>query len=338
MGVLYGKIRPKILEEVVYKHLGAKRNDVILGPSIGEDAAIVKVNGIKLVASCDPISGAISRIGWLAVNVAANDIATRGAKPLWYLSCILLPKNSSEVINEICRDMDIAAKRLDIAIIGGHSEVTPGIDHPIIVGFCAGYIKKDKFFLTSGRKSKAKIILTKGAGIEGTGILATDLKDTMLGRFGKDFVLRANRYLDLISVIPEAMLASSVDGVLSMHDPTEGGVAGGLNEMADASKCGFKVYEKDIIIREETARICDFLRIDPLKLISSGSLLIAVKSQAANTLTRKMKNKGIAASIIGEFLEDKSSRTIVRTNEKEEPLEAPESDEIWKIINNTQGS
>lgn len=326
----YGKIPPRILESIVFQHLGASRKDVVLGPSLGEDAAIVQVNGGKLVLSCDPISGALKRVGWLAVNVAANDVATRGAEPLWYLACVLLPKNGYETLEEICGDMDTAAKRLNISIIGGHSEITPGITHPIIVGCCAGSIKGKRYFTTSMTKPGAKIVLTKGAGVEGTAILAIDLKDAIVNRFGADLAKRAERYLDLISVVPEAMLASKIDGVLAMHDPTEGGVAGGLNEMAEAAKCGFKVYEKKILVREETAKICGYLGLDPLKLISSGSLLIAVEEKAADTLTRRLNDIGIESFIIGEFVEDAGLRTIVRMNGLEEPLPMPESDEIWK--------
>jgi len=330
MGSFYGKIPPRILESIVFKRLGARRKDVVLGPSIGEDAAIVQVNDAMIVLSCDPISGALKRVGWLAVNVAANDVATRGAEPLWYLACVLLPKNGYEILEEICEDMDEAAKKLNISIIGGHSEVTPGIKHPIIVGCCAGSIKGKRYFITAMTKPGAKIVLTKGAGVEGTGILALDLKDRIVNRFGVELAKRAERYLDLISVVPEAMLASNVNGVLSMHDPTEGGIAGGLNEMAEAAKCGFKVYEKKIMVREETAKICGYLGLDPLKLISSGSLLIAVERWAAEALTRKLKEIGVESSIIGEFLEDASSKTIVRMNGSEEPLPMPESDEIWK--------
>jgi hydrogenase maturation factor len=329
---LYGKIPAKMLEQIVFKHLGAKRNDVIVGPSRGEDAAIIKGDGIKFVTSCDPISGAINRLGWLAVHIAANDIATRGVKPSWYLSCILLPKNDRNKLIEICRNMDSAAKKLNIAIIGGHSEVTPGISHPIIVGFCAGVVKNNKYYLTGGAKPGSKIVLTKGAGIEGTGIIASDLKKIIVNHFNSELATKAERYLDFISVVPEALLASKVEGVLAMHDPTEGGVAGGLNEIADASQCGFKVYEKDIFVSEETGKICSFLKIDPLKLISSGSLLIAVKDQNKDVLLEKMKKRGIKASIIGEFLTDKSVRFIERLNGREKKLSMPQSDELWKVI------
>lgn len=336
MTSFYGKIPPRILESIVFQRLGASRRDVVLGPSVGEDAAIVQVNEGKLVLSCDPISGALKRVGWLAVNVAANDVATRGAEPLWYLACVLLPKNGFEaLLEEICGDMDAAAKRLNVSIVGGHSEITPGIDHPIIVGCCAGSLKGKRYFITAMAKPGSKIVLTKGAGVEGTAILAIDLKDAIVNRFGAGLAKRAERYLDLISVVPEAKLASSVDGVLAMHDPTEGGVAGGLNEMAEAAKCGFKVYEEKILVREETAKICGYLGLDPLKLISSGSLLIAVEEWAAEALTWKLNEIGVQSSIIGEFVKDPGSRTIVKANGLEEPLPTPESDEIWKMATRT---
>ncbi len=126
-----GKIPPEILERTVYKFLGSKRSDVILGPSLGEDAAIVSDGSKLLVLHGDPISGANEKIGWIAMNISTNDIATRGVKPRWAFSCIMLPQGSDEkLLKKICREMSIAAKKLQVSIVGGHSEITPGLDHP----------------------------------------------------------------------------------------------------------------------------------------------------------------------------------------------------------------
>ena len=151
MKLPYGKVPQKILEKIVLKYLGLKRKEVILGPAVGEDGAIIEIGDKAIVSSVDPITGAIKRIGWLAVNICANDVATFGVKPTFFSSCILLPERSDEhVLEEICRQIDEAARRLEIAVIGGHTEVTPELTHPIIVGYCVGVTKKGDYVTSGG--------------------------------------------------------------------------------------------------------------------------------------------------------------------------------------------
>lgn len=327
-----GKILPSILQEVVFKHLGAKRSDVVLGPSIGEDAAIVRVGGHLLVVSCDPISGAEERIGWLAVNVSANDVATRGVRPRWFLPCILLPEGSGKpVLEEICVQMDKASRKLGVAIVRGHSEITPGISHPLVIGSCVGVVERGRYVTCAGARPGAKIVLTKGAGIEGTAILAADRHKLLKDKFGEAFVAKAESYFDLISVFEEAITAFKYGGVLAMHDPTEGGIAGGLHEMAEASGTGFEVYADQVYVSPETREICRFFKIDPLKLISSGSLLIVVKPEKVEGVVSNIRKLGIQASIIGEIFEDKGIRQIVKDGSSR-PLVMPESDELWAAL------
>ena len=328
-----GKVTPEILKDIVFNYLGAKDDNVLIGPALGEDAAIINIGKNTLAVSCDPISGAESRIGWLAVNVAANDVATRGVKPRWFLPCILLPKGSDRaLLREICDQMDKAAKALKISIIGGHTETTPGISHPLVIGFCAGYSKKGKFVSCSGVVPGSKIILTKGAGVEGTAILAAERYKILEKEFGENFMIKAEKYYSQISVVDEALLAYNYGGVLAMHDPTEGGVAGALHEMAEASGTGFNVYEDKIYISPDTKKICGFFMIDPLKLISSGALLLAVKHDKAKAIINNIRKRGIKASVIGEFLEDKNVRTIVKKDGSTHPLAMPRSDDLWLAL------
>ena len=328
-----GKIIPSMLKEVVFEYLGTRRNDVELGPSYGEDAAIVRVGDSLLAISCDPISGAEERIGWLAVNISANDVSTRGVRPRWFLPCMMLPEGSGKLLlEEICVQMDKAAQTLGVAIIGGHSEVTPGISHPLVVGLCAGVAEKGRYVTCAGAKPGCKIVLTKGAGIEGTAILAADRRKPLEDEFGEEFVARAESYFESISVVEEAMSAFKYGGVLAMHDPTEGGISNGLHEMAEASGTGFEVYEDQIYVSPETSEICRFFRIDPLKLISSGSLLIAVMPERTNGVVSEIRQLGIKASVIGEFLADKSIKRIVKKDGSVRPLVVPKSDELWAAL------
>ncbi len=335
MCFLLGKVPNEVLEEIVFKNLGAKRDDVVLSPSIGEDAAIVRAGHQILAISSDPITGAEEWLGWLAVHVNANDIATRGIQPRWFNSIILLPKNSTtQLIEKICTQMDKAARQLNIAITGGHCEITPGIEQPIVTGCAVGVAENRKYVTSGGAKIGDRIILTKGTGIEGTAILASDRKKELLKVFDEGFLKRAENFFQKISVVTDSLTAFKVGGVSAMHDPTEGGVAGGLHELADAADVGFQVYEKKIIIQEETRRICAYYEIDPLQLISSGSLLIIAENEKTNEIISNLSKNYIQASIIGEITEPASGRNFVtKTGEKTE-LARPVSDHLWIALKN----
>jgi hydrogenase expression/formation protein HypE len=333
MSFLPGKVPTEILQKIVFKHLGTKRNDVILGPLIGEDAAIVEVGKEVLAIAADPITGAEEWLGWLAVNVSANDVATRGIQPRWLTSSILLPEGSKEeLIEKICRQMDKAAKQLDVAIIGGHCEITPDLEHPIVTGCSIGIAENRKYVTSSGAKIGNMIILTKGTGIEGTAILASDRMKELLRVFDENFLRKAESFFSKISVVKDALTAFQTGGVLAMHDPTEGGVAGGLHELADASKVGFQVYEDKILVSEETRKICAHFEIDPLQLISSGSLLIVAEKGKTEEIVSMLSQNRVPASVIGEVTEPELGRKIVsKTGEKVE-LVRPVSDHLWTAL------
>jgi hydrogenase maturation factor len=304
-----------------------------LGPHVGVDGAIVEVGNKAMITSMDPITGALQRIGWLAVNVNANDIATFGVRPTLFSSCILLPKHTEEkTIETVCKQMDTAAKKLDIAIIGGHCETTPGIAHTVIIGSAVGITDKNRYVTSAGAKAGDALILTKGVGVEGTAILAIDRRERLRSRFSSAFLKRAFDFFSRISVVEEAVLAFESGGVTAMHDPTEGGVAGGIHEIADASNVGFKVFEAKMPVPEETLEICKFFKIDPLQLISSGALLIAAQKGFADGVVDALEKSGTEAAIIGEFLKERGKRVLVRKNGKKKPLVRPLSDHLWKAL------
>ena len=333
MSFLPGKVPTDVLQKIVFKHLGTKRKDIILGPSIGEDAAIVKVGKEVLAIAADPITGAEEWLGWLAVNVSANDVATCGVRPIWFTSCILLPKGSKEeLVEKICRQMDEAARQLNVAIIGGHCEITPGLEHPIVTGCSIGIAENGKYVTSSGAKAGNAIIMTKGTGTEGTAILASDKRKELLKVFDESFLRKAESFFTKISVVKDALTAFQTGGVLAMHDPTEGGVAGGLHELADASNIGFQVYEEKILVSEETRRICAYFEIDPLQLISSGSLLIVAEKEKTKEIVNRLSQNGVPASVIGKVTEPELGRKMVsRIGEKVE-LVRPVSDHLWTAL------
>jgi len=333
MSFLPGKVPTEVLQEIVFKNLGAKRDDVVLKPSIGEDAAIVKAGNEVLAISSDPITGAEEWLGWLAVHVSANDIATRGVQPRWFNSIILLPRNSTtELVEKICTQMDKAAHQLNVAIIGGHCEVTPGIEHPIVTGCAIGVAEQGKYVTSSGARVGDSIILTKGTGIEGTAILASDRRTELLKVFDETFLNQAENFFEKISVVKDAITAFRIGGVSAMHDPTEGGVAGGLHELADAANVGFNVYEEEILIHEETRKICAHFDVDPLQLISSGSLLIVAEEEKGDEIVSSLSRNGVQASIIGEVVEPALGRNLVTKAGEKTGLVRPVSDHLWKAL------
>jgi len=337
MGKLpFGKVPLDILKEVVFKNLGIKRDEVVLGPSAGFDGAVIDIGNKSLIVSMDPITGAIERIGWLAVNINANDVATFGVEPAFLFSCILLPEKADrKTVETICVQMNEAAKDLGMAIVGGHCEVTPGLSNPIVVGCAMGLTEKGKYVTAGGAKLGDKLILTKSAGIEGTAILATDREEQLKKALKPTMLRNAKKFYDNISVVKDAVTAFKTGAVHAMHDPTEGGLAGGIHEMADASNLGVKIIEEKIRIAPETVKICDFFRIDPLQLIASGSLLIAAKRNSADKVVKVLEKNEIAEAVIGEFVSSSEKRFIVRKGGGLEKLVRPVSDHLWLALENS---
>jgi hydrogenase expression/formation protein HypE len=328
-----GKIPIDILKTVVFKNLGAKRPEVTVGPTAGVDGAVLEVGDKSIIVSMDPITGAVERIGWLAVNVNANDVATFGVTPAFLFSCIMLPeKADSTIINAICTQMNAAAKNLGIAIVGGHCESTPTLANPIVVGCIMGITEKGCYVTASQAKPQDKLILTKSAGIEGTAILASDRENTLKTALSSKMLKNAKNFYQQISVVKDALTAYKTGGVHAMHDPTEGGVAGGIHEMADASNLGVRVFEEKIPVQPETAKICSHFTIDPLQLIGSGALLISAEAKSAQEIIKSLAQQQIEATVIGEFLKDPNQRLLIWENGDAQALPRPLSDHLWTAL------
>jgi len=328
-----GKLDPALLKQVVFGCLGSPDPRVIVGPEIGEDAAVIDFKDRVLVVHSDPITGAIENIGWLAVNVCANDIATRGVRPLWVLVVMLFPQNiSSAQLKQITSQIDKAAKELGIAVIGGHSEFTPSIKRPILITTAIGEAEKGKFVRSSGARVGDRIVMTKGAAIEGTAILSTELAELLETKVDGAVVSRAQKFVRMISVVEDALTAIEVGGVHAMHDATEGGTAGCLQEIAWASNVGVVAHEERIPIYEETKAVCNALNIDPLKTISSGALIISAHPDKAEEIVVTLKKKGIQASVIGRIVNKREGSYILRRDGTRLDLSKPVKEELWSAL------
>jgi hydrogenase maturation factor len=332
MALRTGKLPPELLRKML-KHSGALDKRVILGPSIGEDAAVVRLGNQMLVLKTDPVTYASDMIGWYAVNVNANDVVTRGAKPAWFQAVILLPVGSDEkLVEDIFKQISAAASELGIAVTGGHTEVTPGIDHPIVVGDMHGVVKGNRLVSTSGAKVGDAIVLTKCAAIEGTAAIAREKRSELLKVFDEGFVDRAANYLFKpgLSVVLEAMTALRCK-VTAMHDPTEGGVSMGVQEIAEASGKSVELWKDEVIVRKETEMICRRYGLDPLGLLGSGALLATFKPSDAEKYVTEIHKLGIDAAVVGKVIAGNGkSRTI--SGGKTTPLSFSERDEILKVF------
>ncbi|AEA13127.1 hydrogenase expression/formation protein HypE [Thermoproteus uzoniensis 768-20] len=295
-----GKLPLELVERYIWSRTGSYDPSVLLGPSLGEDAAIIRTRGPYIATHTDPISGSVELLGWLAVHVVSNDLATRGIRPRWLLPTIFLPPSSSEeVLDKITRQMDAAARELGAAIVGGHTEVTTAVERPLVVMAAIG--EGDRYVSTGGARPGDLIIMTKSAAMEAAAILATDFRDRLKALGIADDVLeRAAGFIRRVSVVKEALLIADLAD--AMHDPTEGGVLAGLAEMAYASGATIRVDPGSVKVYEEAALLCSAVGLDPLFTLSSGALLAAVPRDKADEALRRLRGAGVEASIIGEVV------------------------------------
>ena len=267
-----------------------------------------------------------------AIHVNANDIAVAGATPILFLCTVMVPPGTRESeLRGIMMEVDREARKLGIAVVGGHTEATPDLKRPIIAGFMVGESKNGTYLTAEGGREADRLLMTKTAGIEGTAVLAADHKG-LLKRKGVDerTISRALRFYNQISVVHEASIASRVTGVRAMHDPTEGGILNGLWELAEASGRGVMVEADKIPIASETQTISNALELDPLKLLGSGSLVIAVAPPRKAMLLEKLNHNGIRATEIGRLMRKDKGRLVNRDG-RTRALTAVYRDELHKI-------
>lgn len=330
-----GKLKPELLESLFSSH-NIDDPTVIIGPKVGEDAAVIDLGDSYLVAKTDPITFATDEIGWYLVCINGNDIATMGVRPRWLLVTLLLPegKTSESLVRNIFSQILTACKEFDITLCGGHTEITYGLDRPIAVGQMLGQVEKDKLITNSGAQVGDDILLTKGIAVEATSLIARECEEEILGRgYSPQYIEQARQFLKKpgISVLKDAMIASGVGGVHAMHDPTEGGLASGLNEMARCSQVGMIIWPEDINIFPESRDLCGEFDIDLMGVIASGSLLIAADSAYSKRIIDALARYDIHCSIIGRIVKAEEG-LFFEEAQKKRPIPVFETDEIIKIF------
>lgn len=297
-----GKLPPDFLSTLLTQ-IDIRDPRVVLGPRLGEDAALIDLGEKYLVAKTDPITFASELIGWYLVQINTNDLAVMGATPKWLMTTLLLPERTSRSeVENIFNQLKNACGELNISLIGGHTEVTHNLTKPIAVGAMLGEVTSDDVVFTAGARPGDSIVITKGIAIEGTAILAREAENALLDAAVPTKIVESGRdilFSPGISVAPEARIACSTVDVHSMHDPTEGGLATGLLELAAAAEVGLEVDLASIHVLPETREFCDALNLDPLGLIASGALIATVARKDTAPLIAALEDGGIQAWEIG---------------------------------------
>jgi hydrogenase expression/formation protein HypE len=330
-----GKLQSAFLQDLLGK-IDIPDERVVIGPGIGDDAAVLDMGDHFLIVKSDPITFVQDKIGWYVVNINANDIAAMGGVPRWFLVTVLLPDKgtTTALIEEIMNDLRKSCEELGVSLIGGHTEVTRGLKHPILSGTMLGEVEKSGLVNNSGIGEGDLLYITKGVAIEATSIIAREKRDQVIERFGKDFYARCLNFLQEpgISVLPDArrILDSGIGAaVTGMHDPTEGGMLMGGYEMAMRAGIGLTIEASRVPVYRETKALCDFFGLSPLGLIASGALLVSVERECAGRIEALFGDGELTR--IGSF-GTRGEGVYLQEGGKTRPLLPSARDEITKIF------
>jgi hydrogenase maturation factor len=329
-----GKLPVQLLRELLSR-LAIDDLSVKVGPAVGEDAAAIDRGDHYLLLAADPITFLPKRVGWYAVQVNANDIAAMGGTPQYFLSTILLPSGTAteEMIREILSDVASACRELGCLAVGGHTEVTPGIDRPIVAGAMVGEVEKDKLLTSGGAKPGDMLLVTKGIAIEATAILAHERAAEIRESCGEEFLERASAFLEDpgLSVLPASRAAVEAGGVTAMHDVTEGGIANALWELAEASRAGIVVIESEIPRFWESVRLAERFSMNLLGAIGSGALVLTTPEAETERILSSMRDQGTEAFVIGRVVPESQGVKLVRGQDS---LELPRftTDEVSRVL------
>ncbi|MFQ5742599.1 MAG: AIR synthase related protein [Acidobacteriota bacterium] len=327
-----GKLPHSVMRRLLEAHVGGTSEDVLVGPAIGEDAAALQLDHLCLVAASDPITFATEAIGYYAVHVNANDVATMGARPRWFLATLLIPPVATDgEIEKIFVDIASACGQIGAAWCGGHTEICTDLPRPLVVGTMLGTVEEGRLLCTADAAAGDLLFCTKRVPLEATALIARERREWALRQLGKAAWQRCSEllYRPGISVVAEAVAAAAAGDAL--HDPTEGGIATGLHELADAASVGLEIDFAAIPFDPDGALLCTAASIDPLGALASGALLIAAPPEQAECVSLAVADAGVECQLIGRLVEKRAGRILRRGRERRE-LPAFAVDEVARLF------
>lgn len=328
-----GKLPEEILVRSVLQQIGHRRKEVLCGPAVGADCAVLQTSPDEVILlSSDPITGAVKGIGGHSIHITANDLAAAGAEPVAVLLTVLLPPGTEEAeVREMMRSAEEVCAELQIEILGGHTEITPVVSQPVISVTGIGKCERKDLMQSGSVKPGQDIVVSKWIGLEATAILARERAEYLRGKIPDEMIREAASFSKYLSVVPDAAAARKSGAVL-MHDITEGGLRGALWEVAEAGQTGLEVDLESVPIRPETKKICEAFAVDPLQVMSSGSLLIIAEDGVK--LVQALRDSGIPSSVIGRTTEKKDR--VLRYADTAAALSSPEPDALYTALENSR--
>jgi hydrogenase maturation factor len=334
-----GKVTPELFAKVILEHLGARDREVLVGPQHGVDVGVVRVApGVVMAITTDPVfvvpAYGWERAAWFAVHILASDASTSGL-PLRFMTVDLnLPPDlSDEDLSTLWTAYSSACEDLGIAVVTGHTGRYDGCAWPMVGGAACFALGPEDAYVTPIMTSPGdRVVVTKGAAIEATALFAATFPDRLARGVGEDVARAADALFEQMTVVPEARVAASFGlrdrGVTAMHDATEGGVLGGLVEVAAASNVGMRIELEAIPVRPEVRAVCDHVGMDPYISISEGTLIATVRPQHADGFLEALRDSDIEAAVVGEVTARADGVTLVEDG-KARPLEHPGVDPFW---------
>ena len=329
-----GKLPPDVLSRLLEK-VPLDDPDIVIGPGVGMDCAVLRFGDRLLVAKSDPVTFVSDDLGRYLVAVNANDVATTGARPRWLLVTLLLPEGKTDraLAEDLMEQIDRACRELGIAVVGGHTEITWGLDRPIATGALLGEVEPDRLITPRGARPGDRVLLTKGVPIEGTAIIGRELAVELTRLLGPEAVEQARAFLydPGISVVPDARIALAAGKVTAMHDPTEGGLITALWELAQAAGRRLVIDPATVPVPGLSQRICSAMNIDPLATIASGALLLTVAPGDAAAVRNALAAAGIVCADIGAVEEGPAGLERI-TGRGPQRWPVPERDELARLL------
>jgi hydrogenase maturation factor len=334
-----GKATAELFERVILRRLGAVDPDVLVGPHHGVDVGVVRVaDGVAMALTADPVfivpAYGWERAAWFAVHILASDAATSGLPLRWMAVDLNLPPDvTDDELTALWDAFHRACEGIGLAIVTGHTARYDGCAWPMVGGaVCLASGPEDRFVTPQMAEPGDRVIVTKGAAIEATALFATTFPDRLARGVGEEVVRAADALFEQMTVVPEAAVAREFGlrdrGVTSMHDATEGGVLGGLAEVAEASGVGMRIELERIPLRPEVAAVCEHTGMDPYAAISEGTLIATVARARGAAFLGALAGAGIEAADVGEVTEGSAGR-VLATADGDRPLEHPGLDPFW---------